>query len=131
MINNYAIWKCNCRYYADAEAGCQLYHICSGGKNFSQLCPNGTLYDQGGFTCANWKRVDCSEEGLILSGNLVNDFSAEQQFITQDLDVSNPVENFPWRNREWVKILGKWLDRNIYTLMHCAYVIMFISTYTS
>ena len=88
------------RYYADPETKCQLYHICSGGKNFSQLCPNGTIWDQEDFTCANWKRVDCTEEGLSLSSNHVDDFGAEQEFITLDLDVSNPLENLPWQNRD-------------------------------
>ena len=89
-----------CRYYADPETRCQLYHICSGTQTFSQLCPNGTVYDQGDFTCTNWRRVDCTEDGLRLSETLVNDFSEEMNFITSDLDASNPVENFPWRHRD-------------------------------
>jgi len=92
--------KVNGGYYADPETKCQLYHICSGGKNFSQLCPNGTIWDQEDFTCANWKKVDCTEEGLSLSSNHVDDFGAEQEFITLDLDVSNPLENLPWQNRD-------------------------------
>ena len=90
---------CNCRYYADLEARCQLYHICSDGKQWSELCPNGTVYDQGQFTCSSWRKVDCSQEGLAKSEMLVAAFVAEQNFVTQDLDVKNPVKDLPWRNR--------------------------------
>ena len=42
-------------YYADPEADCQLYHVCSDGGDgiytkFDFLCPNGTLFNQ-----ASWK----------------------------------------------------------------------------
>ena len=38
-------------YYADPEADCQLYHVCSDGGDgiytkFDFLCPNGTLFNQ-------------------------------------------------------------------------------------
>ena len=53
-------------YYADAEARCQSFHICSsdgiGGLNkFSFLCPNGTLFNQQYFICDWWFNVDCSQ----------------------------------------------------------------------
>jgi len=88
-----------CRYYADIEARCQVYHVCFGGKQFSELCPNGTIYDQVHFTCSLWKRVDCTPEGLGLSERYVEDFAAEQEFVTLDLDVQNPAQDLPWRNR--------------------------------
>merc|ERR1719477_150904 len=53
-------------YYADTEAECQPFHVCSadrdGGlaKN-SFLCPNGTLFNQESFVCEYWFNVDCSQ----------------------------------------------------------------------
>ena len=49
------------RYYADPEAACQLYHVCHRGRVYSQLCPNGSLWDTGHFTCRSWRSVDCSQ----------------------------------------------------------------------
>ena len=39
-------------YYADPEAECQVFHICSddgqgGMTKYSFLCPNGTIFNQG------------------------------------------------------------------------------------
>merc|ERR1719317_217349 len=53
-------------YYADTEAECQPFHVCSadrdGGlaKN-SFLCPNGTIFNQENFVCEYWFNVDCSK----------------------------------------------------------------------
>ena len=103
-------------YYADLEAGCQLYHVCYQGKKFTELCPNGTVskvglflpllivkhcqvYDQGQFACSNWRKVDCSEQGLQVSNQLLEDFFVERKFVTENLDVNNPEVDLPWRNR--------------------------------
>lgn len=53
-------------YYADPEALCQVFHICSddgqgGMAKYSFLCPNGTIFNQGYFICDWWFNVDCSE----------------------------------------------------------------------
>lgn len=53
-------------YYADPEAECQVFHICSddgqgGMTQYSFLCPNGTIFNQGYFICDWWFNVDCSE----------------------------------------------------------------------
>ncbi|XP_034947483.1 uncharacterized protein [Chelonus insularis] len=48
-------------YYADEEAGCQLFHVCDG--NFlvsSFLCPIGSIFSQKLLTCDWWNKVDCS-----------------------------------------------------------------------
>ncbi|KAH0554203.1 probable serine/threonine-protein kinase nek3 [Cotesia glomerata] len=48
-------------YYADEEAGCQLFHVCDG--NFlvsSFLCPIGSTFSQRYLTCDWWNKVDCS-----------------------------------------------------------------------
>merc|ERR1712025_1210815 len=52
-------------YYADAEAECQVFHICANDGNggltkYSFLCPNGTLFQQQYFVCEWWFNVDCS-----------------------------------------------------------------------
>ena len=57
-------------YYADAEAQCQVFHICTadgqgGLAKYSFLCPNGTIFNQNYFICDWWFNFDCSEaEGL-------------------------------------------------------------------
>jgi len=57
-------------YYADTEARCQVYHVCSsdgiGGSNkYTFLCPNGTVFNQQFFICDWWFNVDCSQGSLI------------------------------------------------------------------
>ena len=57
-------------YYADTEAQCQPFHVCSADRDGglarnSFLCPNGTLFNQENFVCEYWFNVDCSlAEGL-------------------------------------------------------------------
>merc|ERR1719216_427628 len=57
-------------YYADPEAECQVFHICTadgagGLAKYSFLCPNGTVFNQNYFICDWWFNFDCSEaEGL-------------------------------------------------------------------
>merc|ERR1719419_2243419 len=53
-------------YYADPEADCQPFHVCSadssgGLAKVSFLCPNGTLFNQETFVCEYWFNVDCSQ----------------------------------------------------------------------
>lgn len=56
--------KVNGGYYADVEAQCQLYHICSKNKNgfledIKFLCGNGTVFDQKKLVCRDFHRVRC------------------------------------------------------------------------
>merc|ERR1712012_343833 len=57
-------------YYADGEAECQVFHICTadgagGLAKYSFLCPNGTVFNQNYFICDWWFNFDCAEaEGL-------------------------------------------------------------------
>merc|ERR1712203_1055823 len=57
-------------YYADGEAECQVFHICTadgagGLAKYSFLCPNGTIFNQNYFICDWWFNFDCAEaEGL-------------------------------------------------------------------
>merc|ERR1711874_929670 len=53
-------------YYADEEAQCQVFHICTadgagGLAKYSFLCPNGTIFNQNYFICDWWFNVDCAE----------------------------------------------------------------------
>jgi hypothetical protein len=57
-------------YYADEEALCQVFHICTndgnGGLNkYSFLCPNGTIFNQNYFICDWWFNFDCSEAAAL------------------------------------------------------------------
>lgn len=41
-------------FYADTEAGCQVFHFCFQDKRTSFLCGNGTIFHQKLFTCDWW-----------------------------------------------------------------------------
>merc|ERR1719148_620790 len=69
-------------YYADPEAECQVFHICTadgagGLSQYSFLCPNGTVFNQNYFICDWWFNFDCSEaEGLY---SLNDEIAAERE----------------------------------------------------
>merc|ERR1711923_119877 len=69
-------------YYADGEAECQVFHICTadgagGLAKYSFLCPNGTIFNQNYFICDWWFNFDCSEaEGLY---SLNDEYAAERE----------------------------------------------------
>merc|ERR1712130_988115 len=57
-------------YYADGEAECQVFHICTadgagGLAKYSFLCPNGTIFNQNYFICDWWFNFDCAEADAI------------------------------------------------------------------
>merc|ERR1711981_1528387 len=61
-------------YYADPEAECQVFHICTsdgqgGLSTYSFLCPNGTIFNQNYFICDWWFNFDCSEAETLYSLN--------------------------------------------------------------
>merc|ERR1711963_1134034 len=68
-------------YYADGEAECQVFHICTadgagGLAKYSFLCPNGTVVNQNYFICDWWFNFDCAEaEGLY---SLNDEYAAER-----------------------------------------------------
>merc|ERR1719242_528870 len=72
-------------YYADPEAQCQVFHICTadgagGLAKYSFLCPNGTVFNQNYFICDWWFNFDCAEaEGLY---SLNDDLAAEREAAT-------------------------------------------------
>merc|ERR1712241_1612951 len=69
-------------YYADGEAECQVFHICTadgagGLSKYSFLCPNGTVFNQNYFICDWWFNFDCAEaEGLY---SLNDEIAAERE----------------------------------------------------
>ena len=69
-------------FYADPEANCQSFHICttdghSGLTKYSFLCPNGTIFNQNYFICDWWFNFDCSSaEGLY---KLNEEIAAERE----------------------------------------------------
>merc|ERR1712127_359642 len=74
-------------YYADPEAECQAFHICTadgqgGLAKYSFLCPNGTIFNQNYFICDWWFNFDCSEaEGLY---SLNDEIAAEREAASGD-----------------------------------------------
>merc|ERR1712123_167256 len=81
-------------YYADGEAECQVFHICTadgagGLAKYSFLCPNGTIFNQNYFICDWWFNFDCAEaEGLF---SLNDEIAAERAALDEaasDVDAS-------------------------------------------
>merc|ERR1712018_961563 len=71
-------------YYADPEAECQAFHICTsdgagGLAKYSFLCPNGTLFNQNYFICDWWLNFDCSTAEDLYSLN--DEYAAERSAL--------------------------------------------------
>jgi len=69
-------------YYADPEAECQVFHICTadgagGLAKYSFLCPNGTVFNQNYFICDWWFNFDCSTAEDLYSLN--DEIAAERE----------------------------------------------------
>merc|ERR1712106_1211862 len=82
-------------YYADPEAECQVFHICTadgagGLAKYSFLCPNGTIFNQDYFICDWWFNFDCSEAESLYSLN--DEIAAEREAI--DAAASDPVGSY-------------------------------------
>merc|ERR1712061_671393 len=82
-------------YYADGEAECQVFHICTadgagGLAKYSFLCPNGTIFNQNYFICDWWFNFDCAEaEGLYGLNDALGDTGDDQaQYGAEDEDQS-------------------------------------------
>merc|ERR1711915_1120036 len=74
-------------YYADGEAECQAFHICTvdgagGLAKYSFLCPNGTLFNQNYFICDWWFNFDCSTAEDLYSLN--DEIAAEREALAGD-----------------------------------------------
>jgi len=71
-------------YYADPEAECQAFHICTadgagGLAQYSFLCPNGTLFNQNYFICDWWFNFDCATAEDLYSLN--DEIAAERDAL--------------------------------------------------
>ena len=71
-------------YYADPEAECQAFHICTadgagGLAKYSFLCPNGTIFNQNYFICDWWFNFDCSTAEDLYSLN--DEIAAEREAL--------------------------------------------------
>jgi hypothetical protein len=98
-------------YYADTEARCQPFHICTADgsgslSKYSFLCPNGTLFNQEYFVCEYWFNVDCSKtESLYVLNEGIGDtnsgaasspvggFAPPAEPEDESLFLSSPVAN--------------------------------------
>merc|ERR1719447_203637 len=74
-------------YYADPEAECQVFHICTadglgGLGKYSFLCPNGTIFNQNYFICDWWFNFDCAEAENLYSKN--DEIAAERDAASGD-----------------------------------------------
>jgi hypothetical protein len=84
-------------YYADPEADCQVFHICTadgqgGLAKYSFLCPNGTVFNQNYFICDWWFNFDCAEaEGLY---SLNEDIAAEREENSQAGAATEPQASY-------------------------------------
>merc|ERR1712106_680788 len=84
-------------YYADPEAECQVFHICTadgagGLAKYSFLCPNGTLFNQNYFVCDWWFNFDCSTaEGLY---SLNDEIAAEREALSGQASADAPVSTY-------------------------------------
>ncbi|XP_042207845.1 U-scoloptoxin(01)-Cw1a-like [Homarus americanus] len=62
-------------YYADEEAECQVFHICvSEGRRvrqYSFLCPNGTVFSQQYLVCVWWYSFQCALATSFLVSTLI------------------------------------------------------------
>merc|ERR1712168_576005 len=76
-------------YYADGEAECQVFHICTadgagGLAKYSFLCPNGTIFNQNYFICDWWFNFDCSTAEDLYSLN--DEIAAEREALAGAAD---------------------------------------------
>merc|ERR1719330_1090847 len=84
-------------YYADEEAECQVFHICTadgagGLAKYSFLCPNGTIFNQNYFICDWWFNVDCSESAALAEAK--NSEIAAARDAVAEAAASDAVESY-------------------------------------
>merc|ERR1712133_260524 len=84
-------------YYADPEAECQAFHICTadgagGLAKYSFLCPNGTVFNQNYFICDWWFNFDCSTVEELYSLN--EDIAAEREANSPDGAADAPLGSY-------------------------------------
>lgn len=73
---------------------CQVFHICSNGKTYDFLCPNGTIFHQEFLVCVWWNLFDCSLAQSFYGVNANLYVSQQQSENTPNSGSStNPFEN--------------------------------------
>ena len=86
-------------YYADPEAECQAFHICTadgqgGLAKYSFLCPNGTILNQNYLICDWWFNFDCAE-AEALAEEVNGALAAEREAASGDQAAySAPVADY-------------------------------------
>ncbi|XP_076633921.1 uncharacterized protein LOC143348038 isoform X2 [Colletes latitarsis] len=94
-------------YYADVEAGCQMFHVCTIGQkdeimDIKFLCLNGTVFDQETRVCERVDEVDCSKSerfynlNLELYGNNAVTLSLHEN-NDDNVDPSDPTDDHQQR----------------------------------
>nr|XP_033327612.1 FK506-binding protein 5-like isoform X1 [Megalopta genalis]XP_033327613.1 FK506-binding protein 5-like isoform X1 [Megalopta genalis]XP_033327614.1 FK506-binding protein 5-like isoform X1 [Megalopta genalis]XP_033327615.1 FK506-binding protein 5-like isoform X1 [Megalopta genalis] len=98
-------------YYADVEAGCQMFHVCTIGQkdlvsdeimDIKFLCLNGTVFDQETRVCERVDEVDCSKSerfynlNLELYGNNAVTLSLHEN-SEDDIDSLDSIDDHPQR----------------------------------
>jgi len=86
-------------YYADEEAQCQVFHICTadgagGLAKYSFLCPNGTIFNQNYFICDWWFNVDCAESAAIAEAKNSEVAGAREAASAAAAAASDAVESY-------------------------------------
>merc|ERR1712244_54954 len=91
-------------YYADGEAECQVFHICTadgagGLSKYSFLCPNGTIFNQNYFICDWWFNVDCAESAALAEAKnseiaAARDAAAEAAAAASDAEASYAAASY-------------------------------------
>jgi len=86
-------------YYADEEAQCQVFHICTadgagGLAKYSFLCPNGTIFNQNYFICDWWFNVDCAESAAIAEAKNAEVAGAREAASAAAAAASDAVESY-------------------------------------
>ncbi|GFR11357.1 uncharacterized protein TNCT_602891 [Trichonephila clavata] len=86
-------------YFADPEAGCQVFHMCQGrGVKHSFLCPNNTIFNQHLLVCDWYNRVSCegSEPQHRISDFIYNQ-NSNLNNVRNDLHTPSEYENHQWQ----------------------------------
>ncbi|XP_062563574.1 myb-like protein Q isoform X2 [Armigeres subalbatus] len=89
-------------YYADLEASCQMFHVCTIGQgdepmDIKFLCLNGTVFDQETRVCERVDEVDCSKSerfyylNLELYGNTIIPSPEESSSEESSSSASSPL----------------------------------------
>eukprot|EP00096_Caligus_rogercresseyi_P004218 TRINITY_DN183_c0_g3_i1.p1 TRINITY_DN183_c0_g3~~TRINITY_DN183_c0_g3_i1.p1 ORF type:complete len:269 (+),score=69.33 TRINITY_DN183_c0_g3_i1:59-865(+) len=83
-------------YYADPEAECQVFHICTADgagslAKYSFLCPNGTIFNQNYFICDWWFNFDCSQAEELYSKN--EEIAAEREAASPAIEAVEAAQS--------------------------------------